>query len=453
MKRLLPAIFIIIPALLALLALPGIALADTNIRALLSGSGRQSCTVANGSYVLRDNGLAGRDLLCLAFGDTLEIDLSGSIITVKLNGAKLAESSGPITLLPEEDNSRFRLEGKEYRGILTLEKYGNSLLAINVLDLELYLYGVLGPEMGAGSPAEALKAQAVASRSLALAMRSGGKAYDVTNDTRTQVYQGYSAESAAVIAAVDATFGQILCYMGANGQRQFLTAYYHANSGGQTEKPENVWGIASAEPLAPAPSPGDSQDTQNYQWKASLTPSQAVSLANKYSGADIGDFREIVVDKTGLDGKPTVSGRATRVEIIGSKGKAAATYNNIRTLLGGIKSNLIDIKSSLAIFIRDGGGQSQGVTDISQLRIIDGDGKVSAINGNNESYFVRTAAGLEEVSKKAPTGDIIISGRGWGHGLGMSQAGAIAMAKAASSYKEILAHYYCQNPTVYLDNL
>ncbi|MCL1874185.1 MAG: SpoIID/LytB domain-containing protein [Clostridiales bacterium] len=450
MKKLLLAILIII---LALLAWPGVVLAETNIRALLSTANRQSCTVANGSYILRDNGLAGRDLLSLSFGDTLEIDLSGSIITVKHNGAKLAESSGPITLLPQGDTSRFRLEGKEYRGLLTLERNGINLFAINVLDLELYLYGVLGPEMGAGAPAEALKAQAVASRSIALAMRSGAKAYDVTNDTRTQVYQGYSAESAAVLAAVDATFGQILCYPGTNGQRQFLTAYYHANSGGQTEKPENVWGFAGSEPLAPAPSPGDSQDTANYQWKLSLTPSQAVSLANKYSGTDIGDFREIVLDKTGLDGKPTVSGRATRMEIIGSKGKATATYNNIRTLLGGIKSNLIEITGSLAIFIRDAGGQNQGVGDVSGLRVIDGNGKISAVNGNGESYYLRTAGGLQEVSKKAPTGDIMISGRGWGHGLGMSQAGAIAMAKAGSSYKEILAHYYCQNPTVYLGDL
>ena len=86
---------------------------------------------------------------------------------------------------------------------------------------------------------EALKAQAVAARSYALATRKTGGAFDLYPDTRSQVYLGIDHEKPSTNAAVDATAGQVVLYEG-----QVAKTFFFSTSGGRTASAEDVWGAA-----------------------------------------------------------------------------------------------------------------------------------------------------------------------------------------------------------------
>ena len=103
-----------------------------------------------------------------------------------------------------------------YRGKLLLIAQGNKLLAINYVDLEQYLLSVVGSEMSAAAPMEALKAQAVAARSYALVhtFRPANQWFDVTSGERHQAYKGIATEYNTTHQAASETTGEILSYQG-----------------------------------------------------------------------------------------------------------------------------------------------------------------------------------------------------------------------------------------------
>ncbi len=103
-----------------------------------------------------------------------------------------------------------------YRGKLLLIAQGNKLLAINYVNLEQYLLSVVGSEMSAAAPIEALKAQAVAARSYALVhtFRPASQWFDVTSGERHQAYKGIATEYNTTHQAIAETSGQILSYEG-----------------------------------------------------------------------------------------------------------------------------------------------------------------------------------------------------------------------------------------------
>ncbi|MGK7941781.1 MAG: SpoIID/LytB domain-containing protein [Crocosphaera sp.] len=103
-----------------------------------------------------------------------------------------------------------------YRGKILLVSQGNSLLVVNHVDLENYLYSVVGSEMHANAPTEALKAQAIAARSYALVhmIRPASAWYDLGNTQRWQVYKGLNSEYNTGHHAVQSTTGQILSHQG-----------------------------------------------------------------------------------------------------------------------------------------------------------------------------------------------------------------------------------------------
>lgn len=103
-----------------------------------------------------------------------------------------------------------------YRGKLLLVAQGDKLLAINYVDLEKYLLSVVGSEMSAAAPMEALKAQAVAARSYALVhtFRNANEQFDLGNDERHQAYKGIATEYNTTHQAVGETAGEILSYRG-----------------------------------------------------------------------------------------------------------------------------------------------------------------------------------------------------------------------------------------------
>ncbi len=158
------------------------------------------------------------------------------------NGNKIAEINyaDNYEIVPMfENNDYINLNGKYYRGSIKLIKNNNNYYIINRVSLEEYLYGVVPKEIPSSAPLEALKAQAIVSRSYSLSnlnkhIKDG---YNLCDSTHCQVYGGYSAEKDSTNTAVDKTKGMILEY-----NDRAVDAVFHSSSGGHTESSENVWG-------------------------------------------------------------------------------------------------------------------------------------------------------------------------------------------------------------------
>jgi stage II sporulation protein D len=164
-----------------------------------------------------------------------------------------------------------------YRGTITVDVVDGKLRAVNVVGLEQYLYGVVPSEMPSDWSSEALKAQAVAARSYAMATRQVGAPYDVFDDTRSQMYLGLSHEDAATNAAVDATKGQVLYYAG-----KVATTYFSSTSGGQTESAAN-WTGTAVPYLVSVPDPYDTLSPY-HDWGPVPVTGKTVVQALKLSG-------------------------------------------------------------------------------------------------------------------------------------------------------------------------
>ncbi len=128
-----------------------------------------------------------------------------------------------------------------YRGDFVINNMGSGLTLINNVPLEDYLKGVVPSEMPSKWNEEALKAQAIAARSYAVATRNAGKhaskGFDLVDTTADQVYGGASAEKATTTKAVKDTTGIVLVQ-----NKKVLPTYYHASSGGQTK----IWNSGSS---------------------------------------------------------------------------------------------------------------------------------------------------------------------------------------------------------------
>ncbi len=144
---------------------------------------------------------------------------SGSGLSVQPQGNALVIDGktypGVVWLQPTADGLIY-VGDRWYRGKVLLLSQGSGLMAVNYVDLEHYLYSVVGSEMHATAPSEALKAQAIAARSYALVhmIRPASDWFDLGNNQRWQVYKGVNSEFNTTQQAVSATSGQILSYSG-----------------------------------------------------------------------------------------------------------------------------------------------------------------------------------------------------------------------------------------------
>ena len=141
----------------------------------------------------------------------------------------------PLTFTSREPLS---VAGRAYRGKLVVFPDGKQVDVVDTLSLEAYLKGVVPAEMPSAWPPEALKAQAVAARSYALANLAKGRPFDLYGDTRSQVYGGVLAESAATSAAVVATKGEVVLYEG-----KVADTLFFSTSGGRTASALESTGI------------------------------------------------------------------------------------------------------------------------------------------------------------------------------------------------------------------
>ncbi len=230
--------------------------------------------------------------------------------------ARVSPGSSPLKLTGKAENG---VTDGRYRGALVLGRSAANVLAIDDVDLEQYLYGVVPSEMPAAWPAAALGAQAVAARSYALRSRRPAQPFDVFADTRSQQYGGVGAEAATTTAAVRATRG--LAVMTGSEIAQTL---FHSSSGGRTAAVQEVF---DSPPLPYLVSVDDPYDTLSpyHDWSVALTERE---VAQKLAELVPGDFTDLAVVAT------TPSGRAATVRITGSAGTKDVPASTVRTRLG-----------------------------------------------------------------------------------------------------------------------
>ena len=285
--------------------------------------------------------------------------------------------SAPLTIQSEGEG--IKLGGRLYRHTLKIWREENGkLLVVNEIDLEDYLKGVLPWEANPKWSLEALKAQAVASRTYALfkAIENQKERFAVSKGMLSQVYGGQNSEDPITNRAVEATRGEILTYQG-----KIFPAYFHSTCGGRTTRPEYQWDV-EGHPVLKGVDCSFCHTSKHYRWQESMGRGEIEKKLKKHGINAAGIKRMEPVD---LD----ASGRARYFKIEWAGGKAKIRANDFRLWLNPEK-----LRSTLITSVRK--------------------------EGENFSF----------------------KGRGWGHGVGMCQYGMKGLAELGYSYKEILKYYY-----------
>lgn len=345
----------------------------------------------------------------------------------------LLNSEEKVKVMPMEVKgkvSSLQYKGKNYRGGITMQSLAESdVTLINELPFDHYLYSVVPSEMPASWHMEALKAQAVAARNYAMVTmgRHDSYGFDLCSTEHCQAYNGLAQENSSSTEAVNATKGKVITYNGA-----LISAFYHSSSGGHTEDSENVWStktdyIRGVEDKYCLGSPHDN-------WAVELNRDE-IKDKLAASGMDLGEIRDIRILEC------SKYGRVTKLEIKGSKDTRVFEKEKIRSILGTrlLKSIWYDLKTDADIFVRGSllynseGGRASNMHVVSAAgkTIVKGTGNKISVKGMNSTKAYNV------IPDK-----YTFDGKGFGHGLGMSQYGAKGMAEAGYNYQKILEHYY-----------
>ena len=219
---------------------------------------RVRVALVDGAPRVAVGGLEGLWRIEPSVGDAYVLDGPEALEAAPLPGARglsLGERTLPeadaVTLRPlgqdPHGEPAFELDGRRYRGRLTLRRVDASLRAINSVGVEDYLAGVIGHEMPIRWHDAALRAQAIAARTYALTNLQPGQDHDLQADTRSQVYRGVMAEDERARRLVGETRGQVV----AHGDDLVVT-YFHSTCGGDTVPARWIfpWVERDSEPLS-----------------------------------------------------------------------------------------------------------------------------------------------------------------------------------------------------------
>lgn len=287
---------------------------------------------------------------------------------------------------PAEGAGLLSVDATPLRGALeVLPAEDARITVVNVVALEEYLRGVVPNELApeAVPHIEAQKAQAVAARSYALAHLGdySARGYDVCATAACQVYRGVSSEHPLTDRAVAETRGTVATWRG-----RPIHAFYTSTCGGHTEEGTAVFedgapylrGVACATERTRS-----GEERAGASWQVSLRPADVARAVARYGS--VGEVRDLVPVRVG------VSGRVVELKVVGSEGELELRGQRVRLGLG--------LRESLFVLHRE----------------------------------MREDGGVER---------FVITGKGWGHGVGLCQAGAAGMAREGSSFEQILKHYY-----------
>lgn len=235
---------------------------------------------------------------------------------------------------PENNPPVIKIKNKPYRGALEVRRLSASdMTVINYVSMQEYLYGNVPDEIGGRAPAEAIKAQAIASKMYAI--NNMGKhsktGFDVCPYTSCQVYNGYGSEVAQCNAAIDMVKDYVITYNG----KLAAAIYYSASSGGRTEDVSNVWG--SSFPYLVSV---EDKYEKIYNWTKTLRASDI-----KAKLPELGNILGVAVTQT------AESGRVTQLSVRGESRSEPELYlrEKCRTLFS-LDSQLYTITTDADVY-------------------------------------------------------------------------------------------------------
>jgi len=381
---------------------------DPVLRVLLQESPALALAASDQPLQLRDG--AGRPVGLLTPGQTLLVQgdpLQDTGLRLLLDGVPLPPLAGPLWLEPMAASSLVVVQQRRYRGSLQVVRLASGLQAINHVSLETYLPSVVGSEMPASWPQPALRAQAVAARTYALRLRRPADPFDLRATVASQVYRGVESETDSTRDAVAATRAQVLTYSGS-----LIEAVFHSSSGGTTEASGELW--AQQLPyLVPVADFDDHSPVR--RWSERFGPDQLKQLFAETGG---------VLNLTVL--RRTTTGRVRQVRMEGPQGVLVLSGAQLRQRLG-LRSTQVEL--ALVKEPADAAApaiQSQPVSQALQPGLLP---------------LPPLPSGWPEPQEPAAL-TLMVSGRGFGHGIGMSQWGAYGLARRGADHSAILSHYY-----------
>ena len=321
--------------------------------------------------------------------------------------------------------------GRAYRGTIDVTRDDEGdMIVVNQVDTPSYLASVVGSEEPTTWMPEALAAQAIAARTYLSRHLAEHDNYDLEGDTRDQEYDGIGGETDSTVRAVDRTAGMIATYRGAP-----IEALYSANAGGITEDSENVY--ANALPyLRSVPSPADdiaqasSWGHTSWQWTTEFTAPQLRSYIGA-RGIDVGDPQRIELTRL------TATGRVLSAKIVGASGSRDIGKDTARYYFG-LRSTLFTVEThpEETEFV-----EASNVDRVRQLEFLGASVErtftVSVKDPDRTIHTLRVLGWQYRLPAR-----FVFTGKGYGHGVGMSQWGAQGMALGGRSAEEILKHYY-----------
>ena len=373
----------------------------------------------------------------VAWGKNLTIKRENGVTNIYNDDGHIYSHTGSNDLTYHATEKGFiKINGKPYRGFLITKLNSNGAYTIiNQVNLEEYLYGVVPRELSTTHPIEALKAQAVCARTYA--SRNIGSyskyGFDMTNGQSSQAYGGVAVEAADCTQAVEETRGQVVLYNGRPAE-----TFYFSTSSGVTLNCKDVW-------LADLPYLTSVEDTYQHlvvpdkkAWTLTVTAARFKQiLAN--NGVNIGNITDVVAEHN-------EQGAVMKLTFVGTNGTKSYTKETTRNLLGlnsqvyTVTANRPNSVEKIPFFVM----ADNGVMSVSGKVNLLSDGS----NSQSSSFMAITSAGMEKIESEVAIVNVTnelsftLRGTGWGHGVGMSQNGAIGMAKAGFGYRDIIAHYF-----------
>ena len=350
-----------------------------------------------------------------------------------------------IFVVSSSDRRGIWVGQKRYAGKLKIFIRDNDILVVNVLGLEKYLSSVVGSEMPTKWPLEALKAQAIASRTYALKQK-GNPLYDIDSTNKNQVYIGLEAGTYKTKRAVNSTRSLVLTY-----KNKLINSLFHSSSAGMTENSQDVW--KNKYPYLSSVKDFD-QNNPKLRWNKKFSKSQLQKLFPR-----IGGIKQIEILNV------TSTGRVKNVRIQGDFGTDQISGAEIRKRMN-LKSTLVrfkftEVKESESInesFKLSSTNllEKEPLTHIvmvgDTLILIADQYEVSvesivALNNIKNSSLINIGQSLlvprnSFNSSLSSEKILVVSGYGSGHGVGMSQWGAKYMANEGAKAKSILKHFY-----------
>lgn len=345
------------------------------------------------------------------------------------NGIALDIANGNLAFA--SDSGVVGIDGEKYRGAIVLVPTSeNAFTVINFVNINDYIASVVGKEMSPSWHIEALKAQAVCARSYTLSTfnKHSSLGFNLCATQDCQVYMGIAGESEKTVQAAHDTKDQILTYNGS-----VASTLYSSSNGGSTAYSKNVWGndvpyLTAKEDIHENPA-----ETSNSPWKVTFT-NEEIKKKLSDKGIDIGDVYDMKV--TGAD----EFGRTYKVTVYGTKGSHDIVNDKTRTVLG-LRSQKYSITTSETNTAKLYAIGSHDTALLNSYSCISSSGTKIA----PAQIGVQTVSGVKSYTTKnasVAAGSYLLEGSGWGHGLGMSQWGAKAMADKGFLYTDILDFYY-----------